>query len=69
MNTVPLNLIINMNGIVNKVLLAADIFMPEKHLKQPRFTYSSREPSSKKIKKGLKNLKKKEIQDIFPEMN
>ena len=27
-----------MNGIVNKFLLAEDIFMPEMHLGQPKFT-------------------------------
>ena len=30
-----------MNEIVNKFLLASDKFMPEMHLKQPRFTYSA----------------------------
>ena len=30
-----------MNEIVNKFLLAGDKFMPEMHLKQPAFTYSS----------------------------
>ena len=30
-----------MNEIVGKFLLAGDIFMPEKHLKQPGFTYSA----------------------------
>ena len=30
-----------MNEIVNKFLLAGDRFMPEMHLKQPRFTYSA----------------------------
>ena len=30
-----------MNEIVNKILLAGDIFMPEMHLKQPGFTNSS----------------------------
>ena len=58
-----------MNEIVNKLLLARDIFMHEIHLKQPRFTYSSRGSFTKKTKKGLKNLKKQEIQEIFPEMN
>ena len=29
-----------MNEIVNKSWLAGDKFMPEMHLKQPRFTYS-----------------------------
>ena len=30
-----------MNDIVNKYSLAGDTFMPEMHLKQPGFTYSS----------------------------
>ena len=30
-----------MNEIVNTFLLAGDTFMPEIHLKQPRFTYSA----------------------------
>ena len=30
-----------MNEIVNKFLLAADKFLPEIHLKQPGFTYST----------------------------
>ena len=30
-----------MNEIVNNVLLAADKFMPEMHLRQPGFTYSA----------------------------
>ena len=30
-----------MNDIINKFLLAGDKFMPEMHLKQPRFTYSA----------------------------
>ena len=29
-----------MNAIFNKFLLAGDKFMPEKHIKQPGFTYS-----------------------------
>ena len=29
-----------MNEIVKKVLLTEDKYMPEMHLKQPRFTYS-----------------------------
>ena len=33
-----------MNEIVDKFLLAGDRFMPEMHLKQSRFTYSSCEP-------------------------
>ena len=30
-----------MNDIINKFLLAGDKFMPEMHLRQPRFTYSA----------------------------
>ena len=30
-----------MNGIINKILLVGDKFMPEMHLKQPGFTYSA----------------------------
>ena len=36
-----------MNKIVNKFLLAGDKFMPEIHLKQPRFTYSACGPFTK----------------------
>ena len=32
---------IKMNEIVNKYFLAGDKFMPEMHLKQPGFTYST----------------------------
>ena len=33
-----------MNEILNKVLLIGDKFMPEIHLKQPGFTYSTYSP-------------------------
>ena len=33
-----------MNEIVNKLLLVGDKFMPEMHLKQPRFTCSACRP-------------------------
>ena len=36
-----------MNEIVNKFLLAGDKFMPDMHLKQPRFTYSACGPFTK----------------------
>ena len=36
-----------MNQIVNKFLLAGDKFMPELHLKQPGFTYSTCGPFTK----------------------
>ena len=38
---------LKMNKIVNKFLLAGDKFMPEMHLKQPRFTYSACGPFTK----------------------
>ena len=38
---------INMNEKTNKFLLAEDKFMPEVHLRQPRFTYSACESFSK----------------------
>ena len=40
-----------MNEIVNTFLLAGDKFMPEKHFKQPRFTYSACEPFTKNRKR------------------
>ena len=36
-----------MNNTMNKVLLAGDKFMPEIHLRQPKFTYSACEPFTK----------------------
>ena len=36
-----------MNEIVNKFLLAGDKFMPEMHLRQPRFPYSACGPFTK----------------------
>ena len=45
-----------MNEIVNKFLLMGDQFMPELHLKQPRFTYSACGPFTKnkeRIKKFM----------------
>ena len=36
-----------MNEIVNKFLVAGDKFMPEMHLKQPRFMYSACGPFTK----------------------
>ena len=40
-----------MNDIINKFLLAGDQFMPEMHLRQPRFTYSACEPFTNKKKR------------------
>ena len=35
------------NEIVKKFLLVGDKFIPEMHLKQPRFTYTARDPFTK----------------------
>ena len=43
-----------MNEIVNKFLLVGDKFMPEMHLKEPRFTYSVCGPFTKNKKKNSK---------------
>ena len=43
-----------MNGIVNNFLLAGDKFTPERHLKQPGFTYSACRQFTK-IKERIKN--------------
>ena len=60
------NKIINMNNIINKFLLAGDKFMPEMHLRQPRFVYSACGPLTRH--KELKNLNKQVIRVIFIEM-
>ena len=57
-----------MNDTVNKILLVGDKFMPEMHLKQPRFTYSACGPFTKNEER-IQNLKKQEIQNIFTEIN
>ena len=43
-----------MNDIINKSLLAGDKFMPEKHLRQPQFTYSACGPFTKNKERILK---------------
>ena len=57
-----------MNDIINKFLLAGDKFMPEIYLKQPGLLVVH-VGCLLKIKKEFKNLKKREIQDIFTKMN
>ena len=48
-----------MNNIINKFLLTGDKFMPEMHLRQPRFTYSACGPftKNKEIEKFMKYRK------------
>ena len=63
-----------MNEIMNKLLLAGDIFVPKMHLKQPGFTYSpcgplTKKKKKKKKKKELKSLCKLEILILFTKMS
>ena len=64
-----------MNGIINKFLLTGDKFMPELHLKQPRFTYTTCGPFTKYRERiqqfretgYLKNLYRDELDKVrFP---
>ena len=57
-----------LNEIVNKLFLAGDRFMPEMHLRQPRFTYRACGAFTKD-KESIKNLKKQEIYEIFIKTN
>ena len=51
------NKIINMNNIINKFLLAGDKFMPEMHLRQPRYVYSACGPFTRH-KERIKEFKR-----------
>ena len=46
-----------MNNVINKFLLAGDKFMPEMHLRQPRFIYSACGPLTRH-KKRIKEFKR-----------
>ena len=48
-----------MNEIINKFLLVGDKFMPQIHLRQPGFTYSTCGPFSKN-KERIKKFKETE---------
>ena len=50
-----------MNEILNKLLLARDKFMPEMHLRHPRFMYIAYEPFIRNKKKKQKGLEKQGI--------
>ena len=57
-----------MNEIINKFLLVGDKFMPERHLKQPGFTYSASGPfikNKERIKKFIQTGNK----DLIIKMN
>ena len=45
-----------MNDIINKFLLAGDKFMPEMHLRQPQFIYSTCGPFAKN-REGIQKFK------------
>ena len=51
------NKIINMNNIINKFLLAGGKFMPEMHLRQPKFVYSAFGPFTRR-KERIKEFKR-----------
>ena len=57
-----------MNNVINKFLLAGDKFMPEMHLRQPRFVYSACGPFTRH-KERIKDLNVQVIRVIFIEMN
>ena len=46
-----------MNNVINKFLLASDKFMPEMHLRQPQFVYSTCEPFTRH-KERIKEFKR-----------
>ena len=46
-----------MNEIINKFLLVGDKFMPEMHLRQPRFVYSACGPFTRH-KERIKEFKR-----------
>ena len=54
-----------MNETVNKILLAGDKFMPEMHLKQPRFSYSASGPFTKSKERIEKFMKTENTDFIY----
>ena len=58
-----------MNNIINKFLLAGDKFMPEMHLRQPRFVYKACGPFTGHKERIKKKSNKLVIRVIFIEMN
>ena len=55
--------------IVNKFLLAGDIFIPKVHLRQSGFIYSACGSFKKRTWKQSRHLKKQEIHSIFIKTN
>ena len=54
-----------MNQIVNKLLLAGDKFMPEMHLRQPKFVYSACGPFTKNKQRIQKLMQTGDTNYIF----
>ena len=54
-----------MNEIMNKFLLASDKFMPELHLKQPVFTYSSCDPFTRNKERIEKYMQTGNVDFIY----
>ena len=54
-----------MNKIVNKFLVIGDKFIPELHLRQPRFTYSACEPCTKHCKRIQKFRETGDLKHIY----
>ena len=58
------------SNVINKLLLVGDKFMPEIHLRQPQFTYSTINFTLLlDMKKEFRSLKKLMIQTIYIYMN
>ena len=58
-----------MNNIINKFLLAGDKFMPEMHLRQPRFVYSACGPFTRHKERIKEFFNVQVIRVIFIEIN
>ena len=54
-----------MNEIINKFLLTGDKFIPEKHLRQPGFTYSACGPFTKNKKRIQKFMQTGDTKYIY----
>ena len=54
-----------MNNIINKFLLAGDKFIPEMHLRQPKFIFSNCRPFKKKQSKNTKIHGNRRLQVVY----
>ena len=58
-----------MNDIINKFLLTGGTYMPEMHLRQPGYTYSTCGPFTKSKERIQKFKQTGKFNQIFTEMN